>query len=329
VRSAWLPVRSALLVLLFAGCYDVDKLSASFDDSFADLSSNADLGGGPNDLSLSASPDLPDGAVVLWRAVASPVTAPLRALASDGNVLYAAGGSSTVVRIAADDGITVEAPGAGFNLRGATAAGGDVWLVGDDGSVLLRGASGWGYSAQSGDTLYGAFGLGAGDFLEVGSGGHFARNQTAEDTGATVALFAVWARSSTDVFAVGEGGVILHRGSDAGAPWTALTNNSTTDLHAVFGSGATVYAAGSSGTLLRSDDGTSWTAESAPSNADLFGLWASGNEAFAVGKNGVILHRTGGVWTLEHSGGPTLRAVLGRSGGDVWAVGDDGTLLRR
>jgi hypothetical protein len=321
-------MRVALLLLL-SGCYNVDSLSANFVAPDLSMASPAgdDLSSPPvNDLS-----SLPDGggdasAVPFWEPVQSPVSANLRALAADGNDLFAVGASSTILHIAADDSITPENPGPGYNLRGAASAGGQVWAVGDNGTVLQR-STGWINVGPTDDTLYGAFALGATDVVSVGSAGHFDRNLISEDTGNSIALFSVWARNGSDIFIVGESGTILHRGADAGV-FSALTSNTTSDLHGVFGSGATLFAAGAAGTLLRSDDSTSWSAETITSTADLFAVWITGTEAFVVGDGGLILHRKGGAWSVEHSGGPALRAVVGRSATDVWAVGDGGTILR-
>jgi hypothetical protein len=319
-------VRLFILVCC-AGCYNVDSLSQHADDAGADLNMAAshDLG----NLDDLSSPDLSTMAVS-WNSLQSGTSNHLRALAADGDTLWVAGANSTVLKIAADDKVSKKDPGPGFNLRGAASTAGDLWLVGDDGALLTRTAGGFLYSAMENDTLYAAFGLGAGDVVNVGSGGHFDRNLNPEETGVFIALFAVWGRSIDDLFAVGEGGTIIHRTADGGVPpWTALTSSTLSDLHGLSGSGSTLLATGASGVVLRSDDGTNWSAEASGSTADLFGVWLSGSEAFAVGGNGTILHRTGGVWTVEHTGGSTLRAVIGRSVTDVWAVGDDGTILHR
>jgi hypothetical protein len=321
-------MRLALLLLL-GGCYDVDSLSANFVAS--DLSMTSPAG---DDLSSRPVSDLsspPDGGsdasvTAVWEPVQSAVSVPLRALTTDGDDLFVVGAASTILHVAADDSITPENPGPGYNLRGAASAGGEVWAVGDNGAVLQR-STGWTNVGPTDDTLYGAFAAAAAVVVSVGSAGHFDRNQISEDTGNAIALFSVWARSGSDIFIVGESGTILHRGADAGV-FSALTSNTASDLHGVFGSGATLFAAGAAGTLLRSDDSTSWSAESIASTADLFGVWISGTEAFVVGDGGLILHRKGGAWSVEHSGGPALRAVLGRSATDVWTVGDDGTILR-
>ena len=180
------------------------------------------------------------------------------------------------MRIATDDTLTQETLAARLLLcaarRRRTAR---CVAVGDDGTVLQHSGSDWNLSTPDDATLYSAFALDANTLLVAGSGGAYLSNQTPEDTGAVVALFGVWARSATDVFAAGEAGTLLHR-SDA---WSALDSTVSVDLHAISGDGSLVMAVGAGGTILVSSDGTSFGAESSGSSADLDGLWLGGGEA--------------------------------------------------
>ncbi|MDY7018536.1 MAG: hypothetical protein SU899_00440, partial [Chloroflexota bacterium] len=66
----------------------------------------------------------------------------------------------------------------------------------------------------------------------------------------------IWGTSSTDVFAVGGGGVILHYD---GISWTLMNSGTTYDLYGVWGNSSNdVFAVGDTGTILHYD-GTSWT----------------------------------------------------------------------
>src|SRR5437764_14092470 len=49
----------------------------------------------------------------------------------------------------------------------------------------------------------------------------------------TLSLRAVWAVTADDVFAVGDGGTILHRSNDA---WTVMSSGTTSRLRGVWGS---------------------------------------------------------------------------------------------
>lgn len=128
-------------------------------------------------------------------------------------------------------------------------------------------------------------------------------------------LNAVWGSSSTDVFAVGDKGTILHYD---GASWTKTTKGSEA-LLAIHGTGPTdVYAAGKAGTLLRYD-GSSWTFLSAPSTEDYHGIWAVGGEVYVTGWDKV--HRyAGSQWMAETVGSGALSAIWGSSKSDIFAA---------
>lgn len=74
----------------------------------------------------------------------------------------------------------------------------------------------------------------------------------------------------------------------------------------------------------------SWCVEPTPAGtATLHDVWAAdANTVFAVGDNGTILRRSGGEWLAMTSGTTaSLRDVHGTSATDVWAVGMSGTVL--
>ncbi len=138
-------------------------------------------------------------------------------------------------------------------------------------------------------------------------------------------LRGVWGPSSSDVFAVGAGGTILHWN---GSAWTATASPVTTDLAAVHGtSGSAVFACGVGGVALRYD-GTSWTALATGTTSDLLGVFAAAsNDVFFCGARGTLLRWNGTVFSKFSSfspGAPTkaFRGIWGSSAGDVFAVGD-------
>jgi photosystem II stability/assembly factor-like uncharacterized protein len=61
----------------------------------------------------------------------------------------------------------------------------------------------------------------------------------------------------------------------------------------------------------------------------LRGMWESGDSnVFAVGDNGTILQYDGTTWTVVNTKTTTnLRAVWGTSPTNIYAVGDKGTIL--
>lgn len=102
-------------------------------------------------------------------------------------------------------------------------------------------------------------------------------------------LQSVWGTAVDDVFAVGEGGVILHYD---GSSWSPQASGTAADLFEVSGSSSTdVYAVGR-GSLVLHYDGTDWTPVDVGVLAEVFfGVWVSpdGNSVYIVGTDGVIV----------------------------------------
>ena len=144
-------------------------------------------------------------------------------------------------------------------------------------------------------------------------------------TSATVAkaeyFWSVWGASTSDVFAVGRNGTIIHYD---GARWNAMTSGVTGHLRSVWGSSSSnVFAVGIKGTILHFD-GASWTKMSSPSTDWLYGVWGTAaSDVWAVGDQR-ILRYDGSGWTSSYSGPEALRAVWGSASSDIWAVGDKG-----
>ena len=116
------------------------------------------------------------------------------------------------------------------------------------------------------------------------------RSPTNED------LFDVWGSSSSDVFAVGAAGTVLHYD---GSTWQTQASGSTADLFGVWGSSATnVYAVGNEGKVIHYD-GSSWTPVSVPVSVILKAVWgSSASDIYAVGFDGNVLHFDGSAWTV-------------------------------
>ncbi len=67
----------------------------------------------------------------------------------------------------------------------------------------------------------------------------------------------------------------------------------------------------------------------APAEYYLSGVWGfSGDDVFAVGEDGTILHYDGTEWSSMSSGTTSnLEAVWGTAGNNIYAVGEEGTIL--
>lgn len=119
---------------------------------------------------------------------------------------------------------------------------------------------------------------------------------TVVDSRSSSLLEAIWGSSASDVWAVGEGGVI--RRFTGGPSFVAVPDAPTRQaLHGVWGSGPDdVWVVGDGGTILHFD-GAAWTTATVAfplgPKPDLRGVWGSGpNDVWVVG-DAFTLHFTG------------------------------------
>ncbi len=145
-------------------------------------------------------------------------------------------------------------------------------------------------------------------------------------SGTTARLYGVWGTSSTDVYVVGHDGTILHHD---GETWNSMTSGTSSALLAVWGTSMSeVYAVGANGAVLHFD-GEIWSPMTSGTAAPLHGVWGtSSGDVFAVGAFGTVVHYDGTTWSSMTSGTTeNLADVWGTSSGDVYAVGVGGTIL--
>jgi hypothetical protein len=141
-------------------------------------------------------------------------------------------------------------------------------------------------------------------------------------------LNAVWASSGSNIFAVGNAGVVQRYD---GASWSIATPVTQENLRACWGSSPEVlWIAGEGGVVLRYDAKTKQVASWQFGAVDLHAIWgSSATDVWVVGEQGFAAHFDGQGWqTLQLPTFNTLRA-LGGAGGLVYAVGDAGTVLVR
>ncbi len=132
---------------------------------------------------------------------------------------------------------------------------------------------------------------------------------------------AIWAASTDDIWAVGDG--IAH--GDAGGLATVKAEGS---WHTIWGNARDDIWVGGAG-ALQHWDGSSWS--TAP-GADAFMLLASWGRArddvWMAGIDGVALHWDGSTWTRTETGVTSnLLSLWGSARDDVWAAGEAGVLL--
>jgi hypothetical protein len=119
---------------------------------------------------------------------------------------------------------------------------------------------------------------------------------TDRNSNAQASLESVWAASVSDVWAVGEGGVLRHYSGDPSQRFDIVASPTTRSLHGVWGSGPDdIWTVGDRGTVLHYD-GSAWSlAESGlpeGSTPDLYGVWGAGPDDVWIAGDGVVLHRT-------------------------------------
>ena len=158
---------------------------------------------------------------------------------------------------------------------------------------------------------------------------------TEQPSGTTEELNDISEITTDNVVAVGDSGTILRF---SGSTWASQTNMDT-DANDLFGvhvvSSAVGFAVGANKTFL-SFSSAAWQDESGllPSSVladtQLNDVWATatGGEVFVVGDSGTILHRNGSIWEVQESGtSQDLLSVHGAANNMVLAVGEGGVIL--
>jgi hypothetical protein len=139
-------------------------------------------------------------------------------------------------------------------------------------------------------------------------------------------LSAVWGRSPTEIYAVGDQVGLRFDGTR----WAIDRDLPAAYWRGLWGTDAEVWAVGLSGRIARKrTDGRWGTVTATGSSVDLYGVWSSGeNDVFMVGANGTVLHFDGtATETISSPTTVTLRAVWGSGSDDVYVAGDGGALL--
>ena len=206
----------------------------------------------------------------------------------------------------------------------------DVWAVGDERTLLHWNGSTWSNTASplpTGTTQFfrSVWGSGPGDVWAVGSPSckpegfgqvcsdddvlHWNGSEWSVAAGATRAgLTDVWGSGPDDVWAVSNGSpgaVILHW---AGSAWSGAGPDNLN------------YAAGS---VWGSGPSDVWT-------VGFGGLFGAQGRAGPLLPTGTILHWNGSNWSpAVMNSALRFEGVWGSGPGDVWAVGDSGTILHR
>lgn len=141
----------------------------------------------------------------------------------------------------------------------------------------------------------------------------------------TETLRSIWVHTTTDIWIVGDGGVVLHFDQNAWKQET-LPGLSNAPLNAVWGNGDEVWIAGNVGRTWHRHGGV-WTFESAAKQNIRGGSGFTLTQPWVVGDNGLIATRTGNSWHQINRGTTEiLYDIVGE--GDTAYAGGSATLLR-
>ncbi|MEO8698551.1 MAG: hypothetical protein ABI867_00875 [Kofleriaceae bacterium] len=232
--------------------------------------------------------------------------------------LFAAGPAGNLGRF---DGLVWDesyvGPAAYNAVWGASAT--DVYAVGSNATITHYTGS-WS-SATGGTGIHAAVWGAGGDVFVAGASIAHGSGAAFTSTSFPVAfnVRALWGSAADDMFAVGDGGVVIHWD---GVAWTQM-QASTSTLFAIAGSGPDeVFAVGDGGTISRYT-GAAWATANPPSGTTmpLLDVAALGpDEVVAVGGDGIFHLRTT-VWMQESM--VPFAAVAARGPSDALVVGSN------
>lgn len=212
----------------------------------------------------------------------------------------------------------------------------DVWAAGEPGLFHFDGTAWSASTPLPKRPIMALWGSGAKDVWAAGAGGTMIHwdgtSWTTVSVEATLTSLALWGSGPSDVWAVGErvDQTAMAMRWD-GASWQLVTPGTKWPFYAVWGSGpGDVWAAGFAGVVVRWN-GQAFVEQTTPNDGSyLLALWGTGpRDVWAAGASDRAFHWDGSGWTgVGTSVFSILRGMTG--GGDhLWAVGANGTLLRR
>lgn len=192
----------------------------------------------------------------------------------------------------------------------------------------FEGCTSFGWSRVTSPTtqrIRGIWGASSTDFYAVGIGGTVLHSDGSHVAAVTPSvtgadLYAIWGSAATNIVAVGSGGTIVRYDG----AWSSTTSGSAT-LLGVWGSAANdIYAVGTGGTILHYTNAWSPVTGTGVGANDMRAVWGIGSDVFAVGASGTVAHYNGAGWTTTAiAGAPELFSVWGTSATNVFASGND------
>jgi hypothetical protein len=270
-----------------------------------------------------------------WTTFTTPtVTDTLYAVwgSSTSNV-YAVGQAGTILFFNGTAWSTVTITGSAtpsLTGVGGTADGDTIYAVARAGVIVTNLGAGGNWNTVTSPVttdLLGIWGI-HNTFYAVGAGGVILTNPgtgtaawTTMTSTFTGQLEEINGTSTSDIYAVGDNGAVLHYN---GATWSIVTPPFVSTLYAVSdgGSGGTTWAVGANGGIY-SYTGTTWAYDPA-AGIPVEGIYASGpSDVWAALLGGVTLHYNGTTWAMSAAGVP-LNGMWGTSSSNVFGVGPTG-----
>lgn len=213
----------------------------------------------------------------------------------------------------------------------------DIWIVGLKNTVMHFNGERWiavnpehENPRWSGDWK-GVWSQSPEDVWIVGSSGnirHFDGNRwSAYESHTDRPLWRVWARSAEDVWAVGNSGVIRRFN---GNRWLPVRSGTENNLLTLWGNQESVWMVGREGMILQcANDCEPEAMQKGTWIRGIFGFVTEGKTSlWAVGNDGLILRREAGIWNqIESVTNNHLLRIWGSSASDLWAVGSNGTVI--
>ena len=147
----------------------------------------------------------------------------------------------------------------------------------------------------------------------------------------TATLYAVWGSGPGDLFAVGQGDVIVHTATVGQSFSAQFLANLSGRLLSIWGTSDQVFVVGDQGAVLRSTDGGStFSSLVAPAGDDYTGIFGvPGGALYVVGTRSIIHSADDGTtWQTDKTGsGSAFFGVWGASPNDLYVVGEGGLIL--